>query len=311
MPAPSATRMASKINARIESGSYYEGLQLLQSAVARTAKGNFDGAFALLLPVLKSFAAHAEAENETKQVFAMILERAAAASWPAEAVPAITESLSVLPRSLFEVKEAEAPTDSDAERSFVQNRTLHLLEKKLLDQFSEDSTESCAIFGTLAEQYAAAGNYPAAHTFFLRSDRYEAHAACIRAWAAGAPASEADLFLARACLQALCFNKLYHANSLFEHTFSDADRPTTPLANFIQFLILTSEREAPAVFRALRTRYAPVLARDPAFEGYLDRIGTIYFGIKPANPNPLAGLMASMFGGGGGGMSPFGMPARA
>jgi hypothetical protein len=305
--------MAAKINARIESGSYYEGLQLLQSAVARTAKGDLSAALALLLPVLSAFAAHTEAENETKQVFSMIIERAAGAGWSAEAVKAITDAIAALPASLFEVKEAEAPADAGAERSFVQNRTLHLLEKKLLDQFAEDSTDSCAIFGALAEQYVAAGNYPAAHTFFLRSDRYEAHAACIRAWAASAPASEADLFLARACLQALCFKKLYHANSLFEHTFPAADRPTTPLANFIQFLILTSEREAPAVFRALRTRYAPVLARDPAFEGYLDRIANIYFGIKPVNPNPLAGLMASMFGGGGGGggMSPFGMMPRA
>jgi len=58
-----------------------------------------------------------------------------------------------------------------------------------------------------------------------------------------------------------------------------------PLYNFALFLLLLAERKASAQhFANLRRHYQPAIKKDPAFGQMLDRVGEIYFGTRPAQP---------------------------
>ncbi|KAL6057049.1 Golgi to ER traffic protein 4 [Balamuthia mandrillaris] len=105
---------------------------------------------------------------------------------------------------------------------------------------------------------------------------------------------EDDLFLARAVLQYLCLSNWKDAITLFQlYCASHPAAATSPLSNFIRFLLATVQhRTAGATFQTLRTKYKPSIQRDPTFEQYLDRIGEIFFGIKPqTQAGGLGGLL--------------------
>lgn len=57
-----------------------------------------------------------------------------------------------------------------------------------------------------------------------------------------------------------------------------------PLINFIWFLVLLLPTGDSSLFRLLTSLYAVSLSRDPEYKSYLTRIGEIYFGISPPQP---------------------------
>jgi hypothetical protein len=65
---------------------------------------------------------------------------------------------------------------------------------------------------------------------------------------------------------------------------------------FYIFVSQTCERDAPPLFEMLREKYAVALERDPAFSTLLDRIGKVFFNIKP-QATGLQGLLGDLLGG--------------
>eukprot|EP00126_Sphaerothecum_destruens_P007168 Sdes_comp19720_c0_seq1m11674 len=113
--------------------------------------------------------------------------------------------------------------------------------------------------------------------------------------------SERDLFVARPVLQYLCLGNLKAANILFEnytrkHPIIKNPPFRLPLLNFIQFLLSCCERDAAPLFKLLCEKYSIALKRDPLFGQYLEKIGQIFFSIRPQQAG-FQGVFANLFSG--------------
>lgn len=99
---------------------------------------------------------------------------------------------------------------------------------------------------------------------------------------------EADLFIAQTVLQYLCLKNKSTANQTFtsyteQHPSILRSGPPylLPLLNFIWFLLQAIESQKLQTFAVLCEQYEPSLKRDPCYVQYLDKIGQIFFGLKP------------------------------
>ncbi|XP_023016354.2 Golgi to ER traffic protein 4 homolog isoform X1 [Leptinotarsa decemlineata] len=99
---------------------------------------------------------------------------------------------------------------------------------------------------------------------------------------------EADLFIAQAVLQYLCLKNKHTANQTFtsyteQHPRIQKSGPPylLPLLNFIWFLLQAIESQKIQTFAVLCEQYEPSLKRDPCYVQYLDKIGQLFFGLKP------------------------------
>jgi hypothetical protein len=155
----------------------------------------------------------------------------------------------------------------------------------------------------LAHAAKECGDFAGASQQYLFADEPEEFAALLWEWSGKGYASERDLFVARAVLQLLSLENLRDANLVFEGFKARAEKKgvklDTPLMNFIRFLLVTCERDAPPLFQMLRQRYAPSLAREESFQTYLQLIGQKFFNIQPPpNMGSMLSNMMKMFGGG-------------
>ncbi len=113
--------------------------------------------------------------------------------------------------------------------------------------------------------------------------------------------SEADLFITQAVLQFLCMKKATVAALTFytytrRHPKLELGPPFTrfPLLNFVWLLMLAIEQKLSLeVLSFLCAQYKPQLSRDPSYEEYLEKIGQVYFGVKPKG-DPFSGLFSNL-----------------
>ncbi|KAJ8938766.1 hypothetical protein NQ318_009121 [Aromia moschata] len=99
---------------------------------------------------------------------------------------------------------------------------------------------------------------------------------------------EADLFIAQAVFQYLCLKNKITAKQTFasyteQHPRIKRSGPPylLPLLNFVWFLLRAIESEKLQTFAVLCEQYEPSIKRDPCYVQYLDKIGQIFFGLKP------------------------------
>ncbi|XP_022912090.1 Golgi to ER traffic protein 4 homolog [Onthophagus taurus] len=99
---------------------------------------------------------------------------------------------------------------------------------------------------------------------------------------------EADLFIAQVVLQYLCLSNKSTANQTFasytqQHPSIKKNGPPylLPLLNFLWFLLQAIESRKMTSFTVLCQQYEPSIKRDPCYVQYLDKIGQIFFGLKP------------------------------
>lgn len=123
----------------------------------------------------------------------------------------------------------------------------------------------------------------AKHHFLLSHDGVEFGKMLIQLSAKGY-SRELDLFIAHTVLQQLCLKQKDVALETFEtytkyHPKIACTEPpfTTPLLNFIFFLLKAIDTGKLAAFKALCDLYKPSTDRDPAYEKYLQKIGVIFF----------------------------------
>jgi hypothetical protein len=76
--------------------------------------------------------------------------------------------------------------------------------------------------------------------------------------------------------------------------------------NFTQMVLLTVQRDAAALFKELKSTYAPMYHQHAGFDDLIDDIGAAFFNIqKPRKQgNMMQDLMNSLFAGGGGPPAP-------
>ncbi|ERL84427.1 hypothetical protein D910_01859 [Dendroctonus ponderosae] len=112
---------------------------------------------------------------------------------------------------------------------------------------------------------------------------------------------EIDLFVAQAVLQFLCLRNQITASQTFT-TYTE-NHPTIkkteppyllPLLNFLWFLLQALETKKLQTFAVLCEQYQKSLERDPCYLQYLDKIGQLFFGLKPPQPKKSGGLFGSL-----------------
>ncbi|KAK9882970.1 hypothetical protein WA026_001186 [Henosepilachna vigintioctopunctata] len=112
---------------------------------------------------------------------------------------------------------------------------------------------------------------------------------------------EADLFIAQAVFQFLCLSNKVTASQTFatyteEHpTIKKSGPPYLfPLLNFIWFLLQAIDSKKLQTFAVLCEQYEVTIKRDPCYVDYLDKIGQIFFGLKPPQQKQ-RGLFGNFF----------------
>ena len=114
-------------------------------------------------------------------------------------------------------------------------------------------------------------------------DTYAEHASLLLEWAGKGFPSERSLFICRCTLQYLSLGDLKGAHAVLDGVMTrlpatvSAEVSADPLIHFLQFVLKTCEREAGELFDVLRVKYAPALQRDEGLQGWLDRIGEVFF----------------------------------
>lgn len=127
-------------------------------------------------------------------------------------------------------------------------------------------------------------NYIKARYHFLHSTDAESFSQmmieCHRKY--GYP-SEADLFLTQSVLQFLCLSNLTSAIDFYTHYVKNNPLVDTnkPLVNFLNFLFAAIKLNKVNLFNVLLELYKPSLDRDTSYYDYLDRIGQMFFNLKP------------------------------
>lgn len=112
---------------------------------------------------------------------------------------------------------------------------------------------------------------------------YAEHAALLLEWSSKGFPSERPLFICRCVLQYLAYGDLKGAHAVLDGVMTrlpsgvSAEVSADPLIHFLQFVLKTCEKEAGELFDVLREKYAPALQRDEALQGWLDRIGEVFF----------------------------------
>jgi len=116
-------------------------------------------------------------------------------------------------------------------------------------------------------------------------------------------AGEVDLFIAQAVLQLLCLRNKQTASQTFvnytkQHPKIRKAGPPylLPLLNFIWFLLQAVESQKLATFTVLIEQYEPSIKRDPCYVYYLDKIGQIFFDVRPpAKGSSGGGFLGNFF----------------
>jgi len=162
-----------------------------------------------------------------------------------------------------------------------------------------------ALLKAQAMRYWARQEYGESLQAFLEAQAPEELCKMLIEWSEECYPSERDLLFTRAILTLLTHGNMKDANEVFRgvvQRFYAQESSRPPLMNFIQFLLLTLERDAYEFYVKLTEKYAPSLERDAQFEKLLQRIAEVFFKVAPPkNPNDfLGGMLKGLMGGLGG-----------
>ncbi|KAH7441118.1 hypothetical protein KP509_03G025900 [Ceratopteris richardii] len=116
---------------------------------------------------------------------------------------------------------------------------------------------------------------------FVRSGHPERYAQAVIEYMIECDPEEVDLVLARSVLLYLTFGNLRDANFLVTEVkaaLGDDKYPSSPLMQFIKYLLLTLERDALPLLHTLRENYKDHLQRDPLLVEYVDNIAERFYG---------------------------------
>ncbi|PHU09140.1 hypothetical protein BC332_21000 [Capsicum chinense] len=109
---------------------------------------------------------------------------------------------------------------------------------------------------------------------------------------------EDDLAIARAILMYLSLGNLRDANKLMDEVEKEMqsknlDFPLSELMQFVNYLLLTLQRDALPLFNMLRQSYKSSTERDPLFNELLDEVAKKFYGVQ--RKNPLQGMFGDIF----------------
>ncbi|CAG0920583.1 unnamed protein product [Notodromas monacha] len=148
-------------------------------------------------------------------------------------------------------------------------------------------------------------DYVAARYHFLRSrDSMNFATMLVEVHVLQGYAHEVDLFIAQSVFQYLCLMKdsdlAQSMLTAYCETHPELQRHKgppykIPLLNFVWHLLVSISVKRLNYFHILRSKYQPVLDRDPSYLDYLDRIAQIFFDVRPPQNPQRGGLFGNFF----------------
>ncbi|CAM9373565.1 unnamed protein product [Pylaiella littoralis] len=176
----------------------------------------------------------------------------------------------------------------------------------------------------MARSAVSTGNLAEAARYFAVSGCPTEYAALVKQWSAKGYLGERDLFICRAVLHTLSYNRTEDAAALFDACAAsvleeDAASPPSdgvssgqallesPLCHFTRFVVElcqvrglsagAASEEMAMAFNKLREAYKMSTDRDHNLTELLNRIGDVHFGIKPPQEGGLMGMLGQLMGG--------------
>ncbi|KAM3320458.1 protein GET4 isoform X1 [Capsicum chacoense] len=113
---------------------------------------------------------------------------------------------------------------------------------------------------------------------------------------------EDDLAIVRAILMYLSLGNLRDANKLMDEVKMEVELknlnfPSSELTQFVNYLLLTLQRDALPLFNILRQAYKSSIDRESTFNELLDEIAEKFYGVRRRNPLEGIGDFFKMMGG--------------
>ncbi|XP_055836312.1 protein GET4-like [Solanum dulcamara] len=113
---------------------------------------------------------------------------------------------------------------------------------------------------------------------------------------------EDDLSIVRAILMYLSLGNLRDANKLMDEVKMEVELknlnfPSSELTQFVNYLLLTLQRDALPLFNMLRQTYKSSIDRESMFNELLDEIAEKFYGVRRRNPLEGIGDFFKMMGG--------------
>ena len=84
--------------------------------------------------------------------------------------------------------------------------------------------------------------------------------------------SEKNYFVLRACLEFIMHQHIDSAKYLMETFWTEPDESGRLFLNLVRFVIEGCERKDVEILKAVKAKYARLLARDPSLNNYLHQI---------------------------------------
>ncbi|KAK0090639.1 hypothetical protein PV325_009382 [Microctonus aethiopoides] len=156
----------------------------------------------------------------------------------------------------------------------------------------------------IAQVFWQEENYAMARKHFVYGNNGEGCAAMlIKLQQERGYSDEVDFFIVQIVLQYLCLRNTKSAQEAFDYYVSRHPkvngRPpySTPLLNFLYFLLKTIEVPSVRAFTVVRAQYSLSWSRDAGIDIYLDKIAEHYFHFQPRRPQrqSLFGSMMQSF----------------
>ncbi|XP_057872822.2 protein GET4 isoform X1 [Cryptomeria japonica] len=141
-------------------------------------------------------------------------------------------------------------------------------------------------------------DFAKASKYFVNGSHPKAFAVALVDFSEKSYIGEADLAIARGILMYLVSGDLRDANCLMDElreqsTLKEIVLPSTPLLQFVEYLLLTLERDALPLFQLLRQNYKSSISRDSSFNELLDEIAERFYGVR--RRSGLQSILGDMF----------------
>ncbi|XP_050524169.1 Golgi to ER traffic protein 4 homolog isoform X2 [Daktulosphaira vitifoliae] len=175
-------------------------------------------------------------------------------------------------------------------------RTLSLERESMLSIVLQWTIEFCpeyphghpSLHKCIGFIYWSESNYSSAQYHYLRStDGIGFAAMLVELHKTRGFKHEVDLFIAQVVLQGLCVRNKIIAQTTFQSytklhpAINDKPPYILPLLNFICFLLKILDGGKLKTYIVLCEQYEASLTRDPSYTKYLDKIGQLFFNVKP------------------------------
>ncbi|CAM9291330.1 unnamed protein product [Scytosiphon promiscuus] len=302
-PGGSSLDVVQRLQQRVSEGEFYEALQLYKTSYSRLkAQGKLDDAEELI--TTGAIAMSKENELNAATELGLLL------------VKSYEENdREVDEARLSQLKRAAVAMTPGVEMSEFLKRAIRWTRHTKSDAAYE-------LRLIMARSAVATDNLAEAARYFAVSGCPTEYAALVEQWSAKGYPGERDLFVCRAVLHTLSYNRTEDAAVLFDSCAawmlegdgaSGSDGVSSgqamlesPLSHFTRFvielcqvkaLVGSSSAEMVGAFNKLREVYRASIDRDMNLEELLNRIGDVQFGIKPPQEGGLMGMLGQLLGG--------------